>query len=179
MSASRLSPFGLSLVSVLAIGLSGCQSWVNSDDILTRITPYQIEVVQGNVVTSDRVKALQVGMNREQVADIMGTPLITDAFHADRWDYVFTVRRQNRPYLKKVLTLDFKGEQLASIQGEDMPTEREFVAEVDPFKPNTNPPKLVLSADERAALPVSPRAAAAAPKPPVTGRSYPPLETAP
>jgi outer membrane protein assembly factor BamE len=50
--------------------------------------------VQGNVVTSEQVARVKPGMTRAQVRDILGTPLLTDPFHADRWDYLFTIRRQ-------------------------------------------------------------------------------------
>jgi outer membrane protein assembly factor BamE len=58
------------------------------------VTPYRIEIVQGNVVTRSRPARVKPGMTRAQVRDMLGSPLLTDPFHADRWDYVFTIRRQ-------------------------------------------------------------------------------------
>ena len=58
------------------------------------ITPYKVEVVQGNFVSKEQVEALKPGMSRQQVRDILGTPLVTSVFHGDRWDYVFTLKRQ-------------------------------------------------------------------------------------
>ena len=50
--------------------------------------------MQGNFVSKEQVEALRPGMSRQQVRDILGTPLVTSVFHADRWDYVFTIKRQ-------------------------------------------------------------------------------------
>ena len=58
------------------------------------ITPYRIDIMQGNVVTQEQAALVKPGMSREQVRDLLGSPLLTSAFHAERWDYVFTLRRQ-------------------------------------------------------------------------------------
>ena len=53
------------------------------------ITPYKMDIQQGNFVSQEMVAQLKPGMTREQVRFILGTPLVTDIFHADRWDYVY------------------------------------------------------------------------------------------
>ena len=53
------------------------------------ITPYRMEIQQGNYISQEMVSQLKPGMTREQVRFILGTPLVTDIFHADRWDYVY------------------------------------------------------------------------------------------
>ncbi|HEX4927554.1 MAG TPA: outer membrane protein assembly factor BamE [Burkholderiales bacterium] len=53
------------------------------------ITPYKMDIQQGNFVSQDMVAQLKPGMSREQVRAILGTPLVADIFHADRWDYVY------------------------------------------------------------------------------------------
>jgi outer membrane protein assembly factor BamE len=53
------------------------------------ITPYKIDIQQGNYVSQDMIAQLKPGMTREQVRFILGTPLLTDLFHGDRWDYVY------------------------------------------------------------------------------------------
>ena len=63
------------------------------------VTPYRIEIQQGNYVSQDMVAQLKPGMTKEQVRFVLGTPLVTDIFHADRWDYVYwreTPRRRAR-----------------------------------------------------------------------------------
>lgn len=66
--------------------LAACSS---APEVSSLLSPYRIEVRQGNYVTQDMVARLKPGMSREQVRFALGTPLVTDLFHADRWDYVY------------------------------------------------------------------------------------------
>ncbi|NDG91043.1 MAG: outer membrane protein assembly factor BamE, partial [Burkholderiaceae bacterium] len=83
-------------VSVFCLALGGCSSaidntqraWMNSI-----FQPYVPDVVQGNFISSEQYSNLKVGMTREQVRQIMGTPLLASYFHANRWDYVFEFKR--------------------------------------------------------------------------------------
>lgn len=59
------------------------------------LSPYRIEIQQGNYVTQDMVAQLKPGLTRDQVRFLMGTPLVSDIFHEDRWDYVFVRQRAN------------------------------------------------------------------------------------
>ena len=164
-------------LGVLGLTLAGCQSLQTSDSFLGVITPYRIEVVQGNVVTSEQVALIKPGQTRAQVRDILGSPLLTDPFHADRWDYVFTIRHQGAaPQLRRVAAR-FKDEALVSLEGAaDLPSERDFVASIDTFKTSRNAPPLVLTDEQLRALPPPSRPAAAETAPPVPNRTYPPLE---
>lgn len=166
-----------SLLGTLALG--GCQSLQSSDNFLGVITPYRLEVVQGNVVTREQAAVVRPGMSRAQVRDVLGSPLLTDAFHTNRWDYVFSIRRQGaEPQLRRVVVM-FEADVLKSIEGTgDLPGEREFVASIDTFKTARNAPPLALTDDEIKALPVPPRSAAS-PNPELAppARTYPPLES--
>ena len=166
------------LVSTLA--LAGCASYLqSSDNFLGVITPYRVEVVQGNVVTKEQVARIRPGMSRTQVRDILGSPLLTDAFHADRWDYVFTIRRQGTEPQRRRMVVRFDGDRLRSIEGgEDLPRETEFVASIDTYKARPRSTPLELSDAQIQALPVPPRPAASAAEPEGPVRSYPPLEAA-
>ena len=93
----------------------------------TSIAPYKIEVVQGNFVSKEQTEALKPGMTRAQVRDILGTPLLQSVFHADRWDYVFTMKRQGVESQARQLTLYFKGDVMERVEGDQMPSESEFV----------------------------------------------------
>ena len=62
----------------------------NMPDITSRLTPYRIDVRQGNFVTPEMAAQLKPGQTKDQVRFILGTPLLTDLFHADRWDYVYS-----------------------------------------------------------------------------------------
>lgn len=168
------------LAALPLAALAGCSSLQSSDDnFLGVLTPYKVEIVQGNVVTREQVALVKPGMSRTQVRDVLGSPLLADIFHADRWDYVFTIKRQGAEPQQRRIVVRFDGEQLKTIDtGGELPSEREFVASIDTFKTRRNAPPLALTEEQLKALPVPERAAAAAPAEP-TGpvRSYPPLET--
>ena len=83
---------------------------------------YRINVEQGNVVTDEMVEQLRPGLNRRQVRYIMGTPLVEDAFHSDRWDYRYLLRNGNETLSTTQLTLWFDGDELIRAEGPDAPT---------------------------------------------------------
>lgn len=162
---------------LLAAALAGCQSLQSSDNFLGVVTPYRIEVVQGNILTSEEIARAKPGLTRAQVRDVLGSPLLADPFHADRWDYVFTIRRQGaEPQLRRVV-VRFKADVLDSIEGgTGLPSEHEFVTSIDTFKTARNAPPLTLSEAQIKDLPVPVRPPPAEPAPPVPARAYPPLE---
>ncbi len=163
------------LASMLA--LAGCESLQSSDNLLGVVTPYKVEVVQGNVVTKEQAAQVKPGMSRAQVRDILGSPLLADAFHADRWDYVFTIRRQGTEPQRRRIVVRFEGERLKGMEGgDDLPGEREFVASIDTFRSARRSTPLELSDEQVKALPMPPRPAAAAAEADGPVRSYPPLE---
>jgi len=171
--------WGLLSVAVLALG--GCAT-ASSDRLFGLITPYQIEVVQGNVVTREMAETVRPGMSRAQVRDALGSPLLTDIFHADRWDYVFTIRRQGAAYQQRRVTVLFDGEVMKSFESDELPSEREFVVSIDTARTRSSKlPNLSLDEEQLRALP-APKAVAArsvaASGPDAAGplRSYPPLE---
>ncbi|MBK7531079.1 outer membrane protein assembly factor BamE [Piscinibacter sp.] len=174
-SRSRLAACSL----VAAIAATGCASLQSSDNFLGVVTPYRVEVVQGNVVTKEQAEAVKPGMSRTQVRDILGSPLLADAFHADRWDYVFTIRRQGaEPQLRRIVAR-FDGETLKSLDtSSELPAERDFVASIDTFKTSRQSPPLALTDEQVKALPVPPKPPAAVSEPIGPTRSFPPLEPA-
>ncbi|MEO7233138.1 MAG: outer membrane protein assembly factor BamE [Polaromonas sp.] len=92
------------------------------------ITPYRMDVIQGNFVSKEQVEQLQAGMTRDQVKAVLGTPLLASLFHADRWDYVFTLKRQGVEPQSFKYTVFFKGDQLERFGGDAMPSEAEFIS---------------------------------------------------
>jgi outer membrane protein assembly factor BamE len=179
MRCSRLLP-----ASFLLLGLAGCSYLptldslpsVSGDKVLGLVTPYRLEVVQGNVLTKEQVALVKPGMNRMQVRDLLGSPLLTDIFHENRWDYAFSIRRQGAAPQARHVIAWFEGERLKSLElPEDLPSEKEFIASINTFKPG-KAPKLELSEAERKALPVPAKPAAAAAEPVGPVRAYPPLE---
>lgn len=172
---------GLAAASLAAAMLAGCSTskFVSSDGtLLGWIKPYHVEVVQGNVVTKEQAAMIQPGMTREQVRDILGSPLLTDPFHADRWDYVFAIRRAGTEPQQRHIIVLFDGERLKSIEAPDLPSEQEFVNSIDVQRTPGRIPTLALTEEQIKALP-TPKAAAtsaAASAPEGPARSYPPLE---
>lgn len=171
----------LALVGACALILAGCGTFDRmTSGIAGSITPYRMEVVQGNFVSREQVELLRPGMSRSQVRDILGTPLVTSLFHANRWDYVFTLRRQNVEPQQRKLSVFFTGELLQRVEGDPMPSESEFVATLEHKRRKVVVPELQASEEKlkafsagRTAAEARPAAAPAAPPPNTT---YPPLE---
>jgi len=177
LSPLRIPPPALTLAGLLVAGaLSGCAMTQSTGNLLGIISPYRVEVVQGNVVTSEQAALIKPGMARNQVRDILGSPLLTDIFHNDRWDYVFTIRRQGILSQQRNVLVVFEGDKVARIEAPELPSEREFVSSIDRPRSRRDLPVLVLSEEQVKALPVPPRPAPPPPPPETPTRSYPPLE---
>src|ERR1700761_7190092 len=125
---------GTLIVAAAVSLLAGCSTY---DSVTQRfaqaITPYRITVVQGNFVSKEAAAQMQVGMSRAQVRQILGTPLLTDMFHADRWDYVFYFKRGSTSIVQqRDFVVNFAGDRVASWSGgEDLPSNLELLAEID------------------------------------------------
>jgi outer membrane protein assembly factor BamE len=163
-----------------ALLLSACSSLglsVASPETLFGVfTPYRVEVVQGNVVTQEIMAQIQPGLGRMQVREVLGMPLLSDAFHTDRWDYVFTIQRQGVPDQKRRVSVFFKNDVVERFDTEALPTEREFVASID--KPLDKPdPVLELAPEQLAKLPVQRKSDVVRKTPQGAVRDYPPLES--
>lgn len=94
--------------------LAGC----GNIPMLPSLQAYKIDIQQGNYVTQDMVGKLKPGMSRSQVRFALGTPLLADPFHVDRWDYVYNYRKQGELTEQRVITVVFRGEQLDHIEGD-------------------------------------------------------------
>ena len=106
------------------------------------LSPYRIDIQQGNFVSREMVSQLKEGMTREQVRFVMGTPMLTDLFHADRWDYPFRIRKGNGELTSSLVTVHFKGNLLVRFDGADLPTEQEYLSRIAgsaPATPGTKP----------------------------------------
>ena len=164
----------------LALMVSGCgiRQIASDGSLLGLVTPYRIDIVQGNAVSREQIAAVKPGMSRAEVRDILGTPLLTDPFRAERWDYLFTIRRPGTEPQRHSIVATFDGDVLKTIelpQG-PLPTEEDFVASIDPVKRKIEPRVLELTEAQRTALPVPPRRDVPADAPAGATRTYPPLE---
>ncbi len=170
-ASSVMSCVGVSLL------LTGCGSLGTSTNrVLTLVSPYRLEVVQGNFVSKEQVAALKPGMTRNQVRDILGTSLLVSIFHSNRWDYVFTLHRQGVDTQSRRLSVFFNGDVMERFEGDDMPSETEFVAQLESNRKLGKIP--LLQADPEGLKKFAPaRAPAVNPPPPsAVSDNYPPLE---
>ncbi|SPA26636.1 putative outer membrane lipoprotein, SmpA/OmlA family [Cupriavidus taiwanensis] len=126
------------VVSLLAAALlaGACSAYDStSRKVANAITPYRINIVQGNFVSREAASQLREGMTRDQVKFLLGTPLLTDVFHANRWDYVFSFRRGNTSVVQqRRYTVFFDGDRLVKFGGDELPSEYELIAEIDGMK---------------------------------------------
>ena len=190
MPANTRYPLLAGLIIASCVMLTGCARTAAISAKLSEIqlnpsgwiTPYRSDVVQGNFLSSEQVALLRPGLSRTDVRNLLGTPLVTSLFHADRWDYVFTLKRQGAPDQSFRYTVYFSGEALARFEGDAMPSEAEFIAKLDK---RSNPGKIPpleatpaqLQAAAKAAAASSSIPSAPASATPAAAASYPPLES--
>jgi len=113
-----------------AIANSGAQTTkvTKLQKFLWIFSPYRPDIQQGNFVSQEMLTQLKVGQTRDQVRFILGTPLLADAFHADRWDYPFYLARGNGEITTSRVTVFFKDNTVDHFDGGNLPTEREYIA---------------------------------------------------
>ena len=90
------------------------------------IKTYKHDVQQGNILDPDRLARLEIGMSKADVQTLLGTSMLQDSFHPDRWDYFYSLRKaRKKDSEKKLLTLFFKDDQLYKIVGEVTTTDEQ------------------------------------------------------
>lgn len=104
----------LTILLLAATALAGCAK----DDL-----PFvhRIDIAQGNIVTEDMVSRLEPGMTRRQVRFVMGSPMLVDAFHPDRWYYLYRFEPGGDEPATQRVVLSFEGDRLAGIDAELLP----------------------------------------------------------
>ena len=107
-------------VALALSALAGCGGLLPTLP-LGPLTPYRIDVQQGNVVTQEMMAKVQPGMSRSQVRFALGTPLIADPFHPDRWDYVYVLHKKGQLVAQRRIVAVFKDDKLVSIEGDVVP----------------------------------------------------------
>ena len=109
-----MSPRALLLIALL---VPGCT-------YVPLLTPYKMDIQQGNVVTQAMVARLERGMTRGQVRFTLGTPLVVDPFRADRWDYVYLYKKKGSVTEQRRIVVVFRDDRLDRIEGDVVPAER-------------------------------------------------------
>lgn len=113
MNAAR--PSILATMLIASLSLAGCGGWAT---VASYVNPYRVDVRQGNYVTQDMVAQLKPGMTRDQVRFVLGTPLVNDAFHADRWDYVYRLQPGRGELQQRRLSVFFADGKLTRAAGD-------------------------------------------------------------
>ena len=121
--------FITSLLASLVFTLSACE-------------PHRIDVQQGNKIKPDTLKKLKIGMSRKQVLFVLGTPLLKDPFHQDRWDYIYYLKPGNKTVKQSRVTLYFKKNKLIKIDDSKYAPEMHGDAIEEELDANDLPPSL-------------------------------------
>ena len=102
----------------LCLSVHACSMKMPGVDDLPGLKPYRINVQQGNALTQEMVAKLKPGMTRSQVRFVLGTPVVQDAFHANRWDYVYMFTEGHKETRSRRLTVIFDGDTLSRLEGD-------------------------------------------------------------
>jgi outer membrane protein assembly factor BamE len=175
----RSGPFFL-VVLVLST-LVGCSTINSAGDTLAQaaqsMQPYKIDIVQGNVVTREQLAVLRPGMPRAMVQDVLGTSLLVSVFHTNRWDYVFTLKRQGAEPQARRVTVFFVNDALDRVEADELPSESEFVATLKSSPIKGPLPALRAPEDKLQNFPAPSGPDSTTPSPAATAPTvYPPLE---
>jgi outer membrane protein assembly factor BamE len=160
--------------------LLGCSSLDSaSHRVASVVQPYRPQIVQGNFISREQVEFLRPGITREQVRDILGTPLVSSVFHGDRWDYAFTIQRKGTAPQQRKLSVFFKNDAFERVEAKDLPSEAEFAERISVPEDRKAVPRLQATPQEldkfnKNAPTAAPAETAPAKAPP---KSYPPLES--
>ncbi len=114
--------------AAVALLLAGCANPFSRERLDSFSITYKINIQQGIVVTQEMAEQLKEGMTRDQVRFVLGTPILKDPFHADRWDYPFRFQPGRGRIEERRFTVWFENDRLARWNGDSLPTEEEFAA---------------------------------------------------
>jgi len=125
-------------LTLLALAAGAC----STSYLPNMLRPYRPDVQQGNIITRDMVDQLRPGMTRDQVRFLLGTPMLTDVFHQDRWDYPYYLRRKSGETQVRKLYVVFAEGKLARFDSDAMPAEPladSLILGQKPSKPRSAP----------------------------------------
>lgn len=107
-----LNKLTLIFLSAALLSFGGCTSFL----------PYKMEIRQGNYVTPEMRKKIKVGMSKQQVTSVLGSPLVNDVFHANRWDYIYRFEEKTKLVEEQRFTLFFEGDFVKRIDDSQVET---------------------------------------------------------
>jgi len=117
----------LIMTFILSSFLFACSTTKSLDDKMLAVADtlpgvYKIDVTQGNVITQETINQLRPGMDKRQVKFILGTPLLVDPFHKERWDYFYDLKKAGKQQKKERITVFFEGDKLINLAGNFKPS---------------------------------------------------------
>lgn len=129
----RTIPLPVALAPALGLLMGGCAA-------VDRVLPnkeelpfvYRVDIQQGNVVTQEMLAQLRPGMEKSKVRHIMGTPVLIDVFHSNRWDYLYTFQDGKAQRQRRQVSLFFEGDKLTHVDGDVRPAPGPLVVERKP-----------------------------------------------
>ncbi|MEO7031057.1 MAG: outer membrane protein assembly factor BamE [Herbaspirillum sp.] len=118
------------------------------------LSPYRTDIQQGNFVSEEMLAQLKPGMTQAQVRFALGTPLLNDAFHKDRWDYLFRLQKRNGETTSSHVVVFFENGKMLRYEGGNLPSEQEYLdriagkASKDSFTPPATRPSKTPAAQQ-------------------------------
>lgn len=141
----------------VVLALAGCKQ---APELPAVLSPYKIDIQQGNVITQEMLSKLKAGMTRAQVRFVLGSPLVVDPFRGDRWDYVSMYQKQGKEVERRRITVIFDEDKLIRIDGDVTLNDSSLAPE-----PVAEKPAAAAKPPAKAAPPVEPAKPAPVAKP--------------
>ncbi|MDD4887803.1 MAG: outer membrane protein assembly factor BamE [Thiomonas sp.] len=145
---------GLAAAALCGLALlGGCSTTATQRDLTSMFKPYHADVIQGNFVSREMAAELKPGMSKEQVQAIMGTPLLKTIFNQNRWEYVFSLRQgYHAPIVRRFTVYFDKDGKMERADGDPLPSEQEFVAQINALRDGGKKPKSLTEAQLQAEI---------------------------
>lgn len=151
-----LADLRLGLAAAALCGLTllgGCSTATTRHDLTSMFKPYRADVIQGNFVSREMAEELKPGMTKDQVQAIMGTPLLKTVFNQNRWEYVFSLRQgYHAPIVRRYTVYFDKDGRMLRADGDPLPSEQEFVAQINTLRDGGSKPKSLTEAQLQAEI---------------------------
>jgi outer membrane protein assembly factor BamE len=128
---SWLNPFGKETNSAkMSATGKGVVQTVKPDKLFGIMPVYRPDIQQGNFISREMVAQLKTGMTKEQVTFLLGTPLLIDVFHTERWDYPFRLKKGDGQVTTSSVTVIFENDRVAKFEGGDLPSEKDYLMQI-------------------------------------------------
>ena len=115
------------LIIAFSIIISGCAKHADGSFKIPLV--YRVDIQQGNVIEQSMIDKLKPGMDKAKVRFIMGTPLLVDPFHSNRWEYIYSLEPGDGERVQRQVTVFFKDDKLTHLEGDITPAYRRYSEE--------------------------------------------------